>query len=134
MQFTKEQRIQVHGKFGGKCAYCGNDIELRRMQIDHVIPVWNFMVHIKNNWKVPDFLKHLTENDVNHIDNLFPSCPVCNGWKKTFYLELFRHEIEEQIKRLNEYSANFRIAKRYGLVQETPKKVVFYFETLQNHG
>jgi hypothetical protein len=90
------------------------------------------MMHVKNRFKVPPFLKHLTEKDVNHIDNLFPSCKTCNSWKTVFDLETFRDELEKQIKRLNSYSANYRMAKRYGLVEETEKPIVFYFETMDS--
>lgn len=50
------------------------------------------------------------------------------GWKGAFDLDLFRKEVFEQIKRLNAYSSNYRMAKRYNLIEEKPKPVVFYFE------
>ena len=124
----KIDRIAVYNKFNGRCAYCGGEIGFSMMQIDHIIPRRNFLWHVKNRFKVPLFLKHLTENDVNHIDNLFPSCKTCNSWKTAFDIETFRDELEKQIKRLNNYSANYRMAKRYGLVEETEKPIIFYFE------
>lgn len=123
-------RKKIHLKYNGKCGYCGKDIDIKDMQIDHIIPKRNFVSDVKNNIKVPDFLKHLTIVDVNHFDNLMPSCRVCNNWKKTFYLELFRYEIGEQVKRLKAYSANYRLATRYGLIEETEKPIVFYFEKI----
>lgn len=131
MKFTKETRIKVHQKFNGKCAYCGDDIKLRDMQIDHVIPKANFFMHVANNYEVPEFLKHLTLQDVNHFYNLFPACRVCNKWKATFHLELFRHEIQSQVKRLNERSSNYRMAKKYGMIEEKNIKIEFYFEYLK---
>lgn len=44
------------------------------------------------------------------------------------YSELFRTELLEQTKRLNDYSSNYRIAKKYGLVKETGYGIEFYFE------
>lgn len=100
------------------------------MQVDHIIPQSEFIVHVKNQWRIPKFLKHLTEYDVNHIDNLMPACRICNKWKSAFTLDQFRNELFEQVKRLNDYSANYRMAKKYGLVIESVRPVVFYFETL----
>lgn len=125
----REIRQKVYKKCGGKCAYCGKELN-NVFQVDHIIPKAFWYTHIKSNFRVPHFLQHLTVDDVNHIDNLMPACRVCNKWKSAHHLELFRSEIAEQIKRLNDWSANFRFAKRYGLIKETPKPIVFYFETL----
>lgn len=128
MAFKKHEREMVYKKLNGKCAYCGEDIKLKDMQIDHIIPQSLFWGNIKSNHKVPSFLSHLGEDDVHHIDNLNPACRVCNNWKNSFDLELFRSEIQEQIKRLNKYSSNYRMAKRYGLVTECSYPITFYFE------
>lgn len=128
---TKADREIVFNKFGGKCAYCGCELNVK-FQVDHIVPKSFFEAHIKNQFRVPAFLKHLTIEDVNNIDNLMPTCGICNKWKSAHDLELFRSEIAEQIKRLNDWSSNFRFAKRYGLVKETPKPVIFYFELFNN--
>lgn len=127
---TKETRKQVYSKFGGKCAYCGEWITLKEMQVDHIIPKRNFKRFVFNKYKIPSFLSHLTKDDMDHIDNLFPACRVCNNWKSSFSLSTFRSEIEAQLKRLRKSSSNYRFALKYNLIQETPKKVVFYFETI----
>ncbi len=98
------------------------------MQIDHIIPQYNFTQHIHNRFRIPKFLTHLTESDLNHIDNLHPACRVCNKWKSDHDLELFRSELSEQVKRLNLYSSNYRIAKKYGQIQETIEPIIFFFE------
>ena len=126
----KEKRKIIFNKYGGKCAYCGAEIELKNMQVDHIIPQRNFETCIKNNFLVPAFLSHLTLNDINNYDNLLPTCRVCNNWKRTHDLELFRRELSEQIDRLNKRSSNYRIAKKYGLLIETLKPIVFYFEKM----
>jgi hypothetical protein len=117
---TDPVRISTYNKFQGHCAYCG--------KYDHIIPKRNFHWHIKNKFRVPDFLKHLTEFDCNHPDNLFPTCRVCNNWKNTHCLEDFRKELQEQVPRLNLRSANYRIAKKYFLIKETLNPIIFYFE------
>lgn len=125
----KINREEVYNKCDGRCAYCGVQIKIKEMQVDHIIPTSFFQQHIKNKIRVPKFLSHLTEDDVNHIDNLHPTCRVCNKWKSAHDLELFRKEIEEQVKRLNDYSSNYRMAKRYGLIEETIKPIIFYYES-----
>jgi len=125
-----EIRKAVYDKLDGHCAYCGCEIKIREMQVDHVIPQSYFLHYVKNKFQIPAFLNHLTEIDVNHFDNLMPTCRYCNKHKSAHHLELYRSEIFEQVKRLNLRSSNYRIAKRYGLIQETVKPIVFYFETV----
>jgi 5-methylcytosine-specific restriction endonuclease McrA len=126
----KIDRVQVYNKCNGKCGYCGTEIAIKYMQVDHIVPQLNFIQHVANKVHVPYFLKHLTLNDLHHIDNLMPTCRVCNKWKNTFHLELFRNEIEQQLKRLHEYNANYRFAKKYGLIEEKFKPIKFYFESM----
>ena len=101
-------RQAVHNKFGGHCAYCGEEILLKNMQVDH---------------KVPRF-----RGGMDDLENLMPSCGVCNNWKRTWTIEEFRSEIEAQIARLRKYSAPFRLAEKYGLVTSNRNRVAFYFE------
>jgi len=126
----KIDRIKVYEKYHAHCAYCGEFIKMKDMQVDHIIPQNEFIIYIKNNFRVPVFLQHLTVNDLNHIDNLNPSCRVCNKWKSTFDLELFRSELQAQVERLNLRSANYRMAKKYQLIQENIIPIKFHFETI----
>lgn len=128
----KKQREEVYNKCSGHCAYCGKQIEIKDMQIDHIIPQsdWNniFKERVRLDYMIPTFLKHLQVEDLHSIENLNSACRVCNKWKSTHHLELFRSEIQEQTKRLQLRSSNYRMAKLYGLVLETNVKVKFYFE------
>lgn len=123
-------RQEVYEKCNGHCGYCGVEIDIKAMQVDHIIPQRNFEWHLKNNFKVPEFLSHLTLSDLNNIDNLMPTCRSCNNYKSSTYLELFRSEIQAQPKRLRKCKPTFRLAERFGLIEEINKPVVFYFETL----
>lgn len=60
-----------------------------------------------------------------------PTCRVCNKWKSTFTIDEFKKEIFEQVKILNDYSTNYRMAKKYDLVIENVKPIVFYFEHMK---
>ena len=105
---SRLRRLSVHGKFGGRCAYCGQEITLKGMQIDHIQPRFKF--------------------GADSLDNLNPACASCNNWKHSFTLDEFRAELEAQTERLRRYSSQFRIAERFGLVAQAAIKVLFYFE------
>ena len=116
----KELREKVYQKYNKKCAYCGLDIQYKEMQVDHIIPKYNFdKPHFKTDFNNPDDFR-----------NLNPSCRSCNKFKDTYDLETFRLQIEAQIDRLRKYQSTFRLAERYGLIECKPKEVKFYFETL----
>lgn len=118
----KSDRQKVFDKFGGKCAYCGCELS-KGWNADHIEPHWHTVPEHKAE-------KYGIKKGSNDIENFNPSCPRCNKWKSTFSIEQFRNEIQLQISRLNAYNSNYRLAKDYGLISETDKKVLFYFETL----
>ncbi|RPH72961.1 HNH endonuclease, partial [bacterium] len=103
----KINRQDVYDKFQRRCAYCGKEISIKEMQVDHIHP--RMLAH------------HLrgTGKDVNDYENLNPSCRACNLWKRTYSIEEFRHEIEAQVERLRKYSGGFRLAERYNLLLPT---------------
>lgn len=66
-----------------------------------------------------------------HIDNQNPACASCNINKHSMSLEEFRSLIAGFINSLNLRITQYKIAKRYGLVAEVEKPVIFYFETVE---
>lgn len=123
---TKKERQIVFDKYGGKCAYCGCELQ-KGWHIDHIEPAYH-------NWSDEDVKKHLKNiRGSNEIENLNPACPRCNRWKGTWSIEQFRNEISLQLERLERDSAPFRIARDYGLINTTDIEVKFYYETLSNH-
>lgn len=40
-RLTKAERQQVYEKYNGRCGYCGKHIELKDMQVDHIIAIRN---------------------------------------------------------------------------------------------
>lgn len=121
----KADRQKIHLKFGGHCAYCGNEITLKQMQVDHVVPVYR-------GWDDKTVNGYNIKRGSEAEENLYPSCARCNRWKSTWNLEDFRREISLQIDRLNKYHNNYRMAKDFGLINETNLPVVFYFEKYRN--
>lgn len=118
---NKKEREVVFDKFGGKCAYCGCELQ-KGWHVDHIQPAFH-------NWSDEDIKKHLKQDrGQNKIENYNPACPRCNRWKGTWSIEQFRNEIFLQLKRLERDSAPFRIASDYGLIKTMDIEVKFYFE------
>jgi len=128
MNINKKIREQVYQKYKGHCAYCGEEISIKQMQVDHIFPRY------KEHWTKHERMKQHPElygkipDDINEFNNLNPACRVCNLWKKTFSIEQFRFEISEQLKRLRKYSSNYRLALKYNRIEESTMPVLFYFE------
>lgn len=109
----KSVREKVYQKFNGHCAYCGCELAYKDMQVDHIKSVCGY-------------------GDNNNIDNLFPSCRMCNFYKGISDLEYFRKSLETLHERLRKPFI-YRLALKYGLITEHKNKVVFYFEKEQNN-
>ena len=118
---NKDVRQIVYDKCGGHCAYCGCEITLKQMQVDHIQPHWHTLTEQQAN-------KSGIIKGSHDVENLNPSCARCNKWKSTYNLEQFRKVVETSLFRLNRDTPNFRLARDFGLIKETPINVIFYFE------
>jgi len=118
-------RVAVHNKYDGHCAYCGKQITIKEMQVDHAIPKFHY--NPTHDCLVVDGRKFI-DYGLHDFQNLMPACRVCNNWKRTWTIEEFKHEIEMQIERLRKYSAPFRLVERFGIVKTENFSIVFYFE------
>jgi 5-methylcytosine-specific restriction endonuclease McrA len=121
----KINREEIYNKCNGHCAYCGVKITIKQMQVDHIEPHWHTLTEIQAQ-------KSKIKKGSHEIENLNPSCSRCNKWKSTYSLESFRNVIETSLVRLERDTPNFRLARDYGLLTETPKRIKFYFE--KDHG
>ena len=123
---TKNERQIVFDKYGGKCAYCGCELQ-KGWHVDHIEPAFH-------NWSDEDVKRHLKqERGLNIIENYNPACPRCNRWKGTWSIEQFRNEISLQLERLERDSAPFRMARDYGLIKTSEIEVKFNYEVCSNH-
>jgi len=120
---AREKRETIYLKYKGHCAYCGEHIgDIKKMQVDHIRPQYHYeYVHQLANLSKP---KHGKDD----MENLNPACAVCNRRKDTHSISQFREEIEAQLDRLYKYSSQYRLALKYGLIEEKRKPVVFHFE------
>ena len=128
----KADRQKIFDKYGGRCAYCGCELQ-KGWHVDELQPVrrnkvWN---QVKMRWEIKKE-KPFEHPERLTIENQNPSCASCNINKHSDSLEQFRNNIAAYMKHLNEISTQYKIAKRYGLIQETGAEVKFYFETIQS--
>lgn len=107
-QIAQKIRKQVYEKYNRHCAYCGCELKYKDMEVDHVIPVYG-------------------KDGGNDIDNLLPSCRMCNFYKGIADIEYLRKRLETLHERLRKPFI-YRLALKYGLIEEHKKKVKFYFE------
>jgi 5-methylcytosine-specific restriction endonuclease McrA len=120
----KIDREKVYRKYGGKCAYCGINIEKGDMQVDHIFP--NKLKHDLNSNYMRKLYNIIIKN-IDDIENLNPSCRKCNIHKHGMRLEVWRNELKRQVEMLRK-NPQFDRALRFGLVEIIDIPVVFYFE------
>lgn len=118
-RITAAQRMEVWQKYNGHCAYCGCEITLEKMQVDHMESIYR---HEK------DYIAGNAEY-LDKIENYMPACRMCNFYKMTYTLEQFRQRLQTMTERL-EKQFIYRLAKKYGIVREQEKGITFYFETV----
>ncbi len=113
----KPNRAEIHQKYNGKCAYCGQSVKIERMQVDHITP------------------KYLQGTD--DISNLNPSCYSCNNYKDTYSLEVFRRQLANLINKNRHYlyasKSKQLLAENYGAVIYKEWDGLFYFEKEKQH-
>lgn len=108
MAILKKIRIEVHNKYEGRCAYCGNTLLYKDMQVDH--------------------LKPQRKKGTDDLINLMPSCRRCNHYKRALSLKTFRDRMKTLHERIeNDYIT--KVAIDYGIVTVKPFSGKFYFET-----
>jgi hypothetical protein len=125
MALTKNQRVQLKAKFGGRCAYCGEELG-SHWHADHIEPVMRGYMP-----KTPDNPQGMSRVERDTPENMMPACSACNIHKSSFTLEFWREELTAQLGRLHKYQKSYRMAKKFGLVAETGAQVIFYFEKCQ---
>ena len=116
----KKIRLAVYGKCSGHCAYCGCDLEYKDMQVDH----------IKSVYSNTDFKQVMTEEEMYSVNNLLPACRQCNFYKSSMDLETFRKRLTTTLMENLQKTFQYRLALKYGLIEEHIEPITFYFEQL----
>ena len=118
---SKKVRIALYEKYNHRCAYCGCEMEYKDMQVDHIKSVY------RNN----DIAQTMSEEEMYDESNLLPTCRQCNFYKSTFTVEQFRQRLKEVMMPNLQKDFCYRLAAKYGLIEETDKSIIFYYETLE---
>lgn len=119
-RIPKKTRELVLNKYGGRCAYCGCDLTLSTMQVDHIKSVYASCLE-------NDFV----EIQDDSLENLNPSCRQCNFYKGTLNIEQFRYKIKAILYRTCQNTFQAKLAKKLGMMIVTQFDK-FYFE--KNYG
>ena len=121
---SKKTRMAVYEKYHGHCAYCGCELAYKDMQVDHVDPCYRNDPESKTGNEVKK-----SADELNQLDNLMPSCRMCNFYKGTGTPEMLRNKLQECLLPNTIRPFQFRLAQKYGLVEVHEKPIRFYFET-----
>ena len=120
--FTKKERQAVYEKCNGHCAYCGCELDIKDMQIDHIVSVgWS-------SYGGKESQRLIEEGKMNEIDNLLPACRQCNFYKGMNDLDGFRYMLKNVL--WNTCTNNFqqKLAMKYGMITKHEWDGRFYFE------
>lgn len=120
---SQKTRKAVYEKYGGHCAYCGCELDYKDMQVDHVDSCYRNDPESKTGNEVKK-----SADELNQLDNLMPSCRMCNFYKSVSTLEAFRKRVQETLLPNVRRPFQFRLAEKYGLVEVHEKPIRFYFE------
>lgn len=112
-RLTPSERQLIYNKYNGHCAYCGQVITRKTFHVDHV--------------------KCLRNGGTDILDNMLPSCGSCNRYKSTYDLETFRRMLSKIPERLRRDSSTYKIALRFGMVEEHREPVRLYFEEMEEN-
>ena len=100
---------RVFDKYNGRCAYCGHEITIDNMTVDHKIPK--------------------SKGGSLALANCLPSCRRCNELKADGTVEAMREKLLQLRKTISK-NREFQMLRKYGLVKfdEFGDELAFHFE------
>lgn len=119
---AKINRQEVLDKYNGHCAYCGCNLILKTMQVDHIWPKAKFHFFISRRYE------NREPCEFEQIGNLNPACISCNKRKASMPIEKFRQQLARDVFMLKRDVPKFSTALRYGQIKETESPIKFYYE------
>lgn len=125
----QEEREFIYSKHKGRCAFCGTGLE-DKWHISPIIPTETVITETGNLKKIN-----------NEVENKLPSCVACNlsriqlsHGEKTMTLDKFKASLLFSFETMLKENPDYKKAIRYGLITETKKKIIFYFESCEVTG
>lgn len=98
---SKNRRKEIFNLTGGKCFYCGKNLDFENFHIDH------FKAKAKGG---------------GQMKNMVPACQDCNLTKSSYSVEEFRKIIENYL----DNDIHVRMIDKYMAINKQP--IIFYFE------
>lgn len=89
MRLNKKQRAELKMKFGGHCAYCGDQLG-DKWHADHIEAVKLDIIHVGGGKLISG---EITKPHLDTIENMNPACIPCNSNKSSMPLESWRRSI-----------------------------------------
>jgi len=126
---SKMMRRLVYEKYNGHCAYCGKEIDMKAMQVDHIIPMMYAEYGTKEHREAVQQM--IVDGRMDSIDNLMPACRACNFYKSMNDLEHFRRRISDELDRSCRSTFQTRLAMQYGMIKYEPWDGKFWFERFE---
>ena len=81
--FSEKKRKDVWSKTGGKCYYCGTQLEN-----EDILDWGGKVVTTRHHWDI-DHMIPVSRGGTNDTSNLVPACLSCNGKKGTMTADEF---------------------------------------------
>lgn len=107
-RLSKLKRQEIYAKCQGHCAYCECEIDIKDMQVDHVVP--------------------LRKGGADSADNMLPACRSCNHYKATLTAEEYRDYVTKIPDRLLRDSIPYQVGVRFGIIKTDSTDMKFYYE------
>lgn len=120
-RISPEDRLRVLNRCSGHCAYCGIELSMKDMQVDHYIPLELSCIAEE----------HM--DAVDSIDNYLPACRSCNNYKSSMNIEKFRLSVTRFHDVLMRDSVTYKNAVRFGQVKPQQHVQQFYYEKIKVH-
>jgi len=124
MTHAQERRF-IYDKYGGRCAYCGREIQFKEMQVDHMEP------KAGRNLDGKDIFGNVLRTTIESIENKMPACRRCNHYKHTYDLGYYRYLVKTIHERIHKFYIA-KVAEDYGIIEYKPWDGLFYFEKTIN--
>lgn len=117
-RLSQKERKAVYELCDGHCAYCGKEITIREMQVDHYLS-FEFGFAITQG-----------KGEIDSMDNYLPACRSCNYRKSGGHIESFRRSVTALHDVLMRDSVTYRDAVRFGQVTPSQHVQQFYYEKI----
>ena len=107
---SKAKRQKVYQKYGGHCAYCGKQLSMKEMTVDHVKP-----------------LSHGGSDDINNLRACCFACNVTKGQGSLRFLRLALAWPTMLISEMADFPTALRSSKKYKFFYEKFKITILEF-------